>query len=65
MPIFIYTARTRTGDKVEGTLEVSDRRAALLHIERLGQMPVKVDEKIAEVSSPKSSGWRALFARQG
>ena len=65
MPIFIYTARARTGEKVEGTLEAADRRLALLHIERLGQMPVKVEEKLAELSRPKVAGWRALFARRG
>ncbi|MBU0714536.1 MAG: type II secretion system F family protein [Verrucomicrobia bacterium] len=64
MPIFIYTARMRTGEKVEGTLEASDRRAALLHIERLGQMPVKVEEKLAELPRSKGTGWRALFARR-
>lgn len=65
MPIFIYTARSRTGEKVDGTLEAADRRAALLCIERLGQMPVKVEEKLAEPAGPKESGWRALFARRG
>ena len=65
MPIFIYTARARTGEKVAGTVEASDRRAALLHIERLGQMPVKVEEKLAEQPRPKAAGWRALFARHG
>ncbi len=65
MPEYIYTARTRTGEKVEGSLEATDRRAALLHIERLGQMPVKVEEKLAEQARPKNAGWRALFARRG
>ena len=64
MPIFIYTARARTGAKVEGTLEAADRRVALLHIERLGQMPVKVEEKLAEPPRLKVAGWRALFARR-
>ncbi|MBI2437307.1 MAG: type II secretion system F family protein [Lentisphaerae bacterium] len=64
MPKFSYTARTRTGEKVEGALEVSDRRAALLHIERLGQVPVKVEEKPAEQPHPKATGWRALFSRR-
>lgn len=64
MPIFSYTARSRTGDKVEGTVEAPDRRAAMLHIERQGQMPVKVEEKLAEPPQPKASGWRALMARR-
>jgi len=49
MPIFIYTARSRTGEKVEGTLEAANRQAALLHIERQGQTPVTVEEKLPEI----------------
>jgi len=49
--------------KVEDTLEAADRRAALLHIERLGQMPVKVEEKLAELPRSEVAGWRAIFAR--
>lgn len=64
MPVFIYTARTRAGEKVSGTLEAADRRAALLNIERLGQMPVKVEEKLAEQPGSKIFGWRAFFARR-
>ena len=44
MPRFKYIARSRSGEKVEGTLEANDRRAALLQIERLGHVPVSVAE---------------------
>lgn len=44
MPTFKYVARSRTGEKVEGSVEAQDKRAALLQIERLGQVPVSVFE---------------------
>ena len=43
MPQFSYKARRRTGEVVEGMLEVADRSAALVQIERLGLFPVAVD----------------------
>src|SRR3989440_5276608 len=43
MPQFSYKARRRTGEVVEGFLEVADRSAALIQIERLGLFPVAVD----------------------
>ena len=43
MPQFSYKARRRTGEVVEGFLEVADRSAALVQIERLGLFPVAVD----------------------
>ncbi|HXP61156.1 MAG TPA: type II secretion system F family protein [Dongiaceae bacterium] len=43
MPQFLYKARRRTGEVVEGVLEGVDRSAALLQIERLGLFPVAVD----------------------
>ena len=43
MPQFSYKARRRTGELVEGVLEVADRPAALMQIERLGLFPIAVD----------------------
>lgn len=43
MPQFSYKARRRTGEVVTGTLDVTDRSAALMQIERLGLFPVAVD----------------------
>lgn len=43
MPQFSYKARRRTGEVVEGILDVTDRSAALLQIERLGLFPVAVE----------------------
>src|SRR4051812_35335773 len=43
MAQFSYKARRRTGEVVQGMLEVADRSAALVQIERLGLFPVAVD----------------------
>jgi type II secretory pathway component PulF len=43
MPQFSYKARKRSGELVEGVLEVPDRSAALLQIQRSGLFPIAVD----------------------
>ena len=43
MPQFSYKARRRTGELVQGVVEVADRSAALMQIERLGLLPVAID----------------------
>jgi len=43
MPQFSYKARRRSGEVVTGVLDVADRSAALMQIERLGLFPVAVD----------------------
>jgi len=43
MPQFSYKARRRSGQLVEGMLEVADRAAALAQIQRLGLFPLAVD----------------------
>jgi len=68
MPQFSYKARRRTGEVVEGMLEVADRSAALMQIERLGLFPVAVDAAkgaavaaAAERASGRKRDWRALL----
>jgi type IV pilus assembly protein PilC len=43
MPQFSYKARRRSGEVVEGSLDVVDRSAALVQIERLGLFPVAIE----------------------
>jgi type II secretory pathway component PulF len=43
MPQFSYKARRRTGEVVQGVLDVPDRPTALVQIERLGLFPVAVE----------------------
>jgi type II secretory pathway component PulF len=52
MPNFSYKARRRSGEVVEGILEVSDRSAALMQIERLGLFPVAVEASKAGATTP-------------
>lgn len=61
MALFVYTARSRTGEKVEGTIQSVDRRSALLQIERMGHVPVVVEETHAE--APKEKGRRQILWR--
>jgi len=42
MPQFSYKARKRSGEMVEGVLEVNDRSTAVAQIERLGLFPLSV-----------------------
>jgi type II secretory pathway component PulF len=56
MPQFSYRARRRSGELVEGVLDVADRSAAVTQIERLGLFPVAVDTtKAGAVVNGKSS----------
>ena len=68
MPQFSYKARRRTGEVVEGMLEVADRSAALMQIERLGLFPVAVNAAkggaiaaAVERSSGQKRNWRDLL----
>jgi type II secretory pathway component PulF len=66
MPQFSYRARRRTGEIVEGILDVTDRSAALVQIERLGLFPVMVDVAkggavAAERPAARVTNWRAAL----
>src|SRR6516162_10110168 len=54
MPQFSYRARKRSGELVEGVLEVADRSAALAQIQRSGLFPISVaDAKAGAASGSK------------
>src|SRR5437667_4472360 len=68
MPQFSYKARRRSGEVVEGILDVADRSAALIQIERLGLFPVAVDAAkagavalAAERGTSRAVDWRSLL----
>lgn len=42
MAQFLYKARRKSGEMVEGTVEVADRNAALLHLQRSGLFPIRL-----------------------
>jgi type IV pilus assembly protein PilC len=54
MPEFSYRARRRSGELVEGVLEVSDRPAALAQITRLGLFPIAVETAKAGTATAAS-----------
>src|SRR5262245_60973233 len=58
MPQFSYKARRRTGEVVEGLLDVADRSAALIQIERSGLFPVAVDAAKGGAAAPIPSAAR-------
>jgi type II secretory pathway component PulF len=51
MPQFAYKARRRSGEVVQGVVDVADRNAALLQIERLGLFPVMVEGSKAAMTA--------------
>src|SRR5689334_18036961 len=69
MPQFSYKARRRTGEVVEGVVDVADRSAALIQIERLGLFPVAVDAtkggaavlSLDRPSATQKTDWRAIL----
>ena len=67
MPQFSYKARRRSGELVEGLIEVTDRPAALLQIERLGLFPVWVEAARgsaiakAELARTGKRDWKAAL----
>src|SRR4051812_23591806 len=68
MAQFSYKARRRTGEVVQGMLEVADRSAALVQIERLALFPVAVDATkggVAVAAQGRAGGpkadWKAML----
>lgn len=44
MPTYAYVAKSRSGERAEGTIDAPDRRSALVSLERKGLVPVSVKE---------------------
>jgi type II secretory pathway component PulF len=56
MAEFSYKARRRSGELVEGVLDVADRPAALVQIQRLGLFPIAVETAKAGVTAAGRRG---------
>ncbi len=56
MATFTYAARSRSGEKVEGTVEADDRRLALVELERMGHVPISVQESSGSSKSKEKTG---------
>ena len=54
MPQFSYKARKRSGELIEGQLEVADRPAALAQIQRLGLFPISVESAKAGATTARA-----------
>jgi type II secretory pathway component PulF len=70
MAQFAYKARRRSGELIEGVLDVADRSAALSQIERLGLFPVAVQAsktapKPAKVSAAAAAAAAAADGKSG
>jgi len=61
MAQFTYKARRRTGEVVEGILDVADRGAAVMQIEKLGLLPVAI---VAAKGSAVAKAERAAKTRE-
>jgi len=63
MAQFSYRARRRSGELVQGILDVPDRSAALSQIERLGLFPVSVElARAAAIARAERAGGKTLKA---
>lgn len=58
MANFAYVALDKSGKRVEGTVEAADRRGALLAIEKLGRVPVSVNEAKSAAAAQTGAWWR-------
>jgi type II secretory pathway component PulF len=63
MPQFAYKARRRSGETVQGVLEVPDRSAALVQIERLGLFPIMVDASKSATAAAAAAAERPAGAQ--
>ncbi|MGB9603149.1 MAG: type II secretion system F family protein, partial [Limisphaerales bacterium] len=63
MPQFSYKARKRSGEIVQGVLDVSDRSAAIAQLQKMGLLPVAIDAPKGYVSTAqKPSDKKRSFA---
>jgi type II secretory pathway component PulF len=60
MPQFSYKARKRSGELIEGQLEVADRPAALTQIQRLGLFPISVESAKAGAAATGRAGAKSF-----
>jgi type II secretory pathway component PulF len=65
MAQFTYKARRRTGEVVEGNIDVTDRQAAVLQIEKLGLLPVAISMAKGSATAKTERAARAKSVRAG
>jgi len=52
MAQFKYIAKSRTGERQEGTLDAPDKRAVMIQLGRLGLVPISVSDLQAKAAPP-------------
>ncbi len=52
MPVYAYIAKSRSGERISGTVDANDKRTALMQVERMGYVPVSLREGSAPPKSP-------------
>ncbi len=62
---FNYNARSKTGEKVEGTVEADDRRSALRLVEKMGLVPVSLTESGAKGTAAGKQAGAAAHKKPG
>lgn len=65
MPQFAYKARRRSGEVVTGVLDVQDRSAAQIQIERLGLFPVLIDASKSSVAAAAAAAEKPAERGEG
>lgn len=58
MGYFNYRAMSKDGRKLEGSVEAADRRAALAAVEKLGYVPLSVEETKGKQQGPMVPFWK-------
>lgn len=62
MPQFSYKARKRSGEIVQGVLDVPDRSTAVAQLQRMGLLPVQIEAPKGFVSIQKTGEKKRSFA---
>ena len=57
---FTYVARDKNGERIEGSLEVEDRRAVISRLQTMGYFPLKIEDV-----SPKRASTMSLSSLRG
>lgn len=60
MPSFNYTARSKAGTRIQGTLEAADRHAALSALAKLGHTPISIQPAAESKASHKRESFFKL-----
>lgn len=52
MPTFVYTAKDKKGDRVEGTIEADGRNAVVARLQQMGYFPISIKQGSKKAGKP-------------